>query len=431
MTVHVSRVFIAASLLLAVFLICSCSFSRLEHDLQEQKSVVRIDAQVIDQAGGSTPLVAALVEVSNPVQPRLVNYRELTGQGSVVFLAPPGLYRVFAFENPDQSRVYHKENRFGCSEVIEAQGPGGRVNVKVVIPKALDNVLAERIDALCQGMKREIVNARAYTGTVTTLDDPAFDKDNVQMGLWEPYRFTKEVPMGIFFLGPYDPKKIPVLLIHGVSGSPRNFRRIIDALDRDRFQPWVFYYPTGFSIELVAGYLDLLMDSLCFRHRFKEVEVVAHSMGGLVARAYLTRMRQRPRSYRISDFITISTPWGGHKAALSGLKYAPAVIPVWRDIAPGSRFLTGLFERPLPEHIGFYLLFGFKNKGRFHGENNDGAVTIASQLRQEAQDEAVILRGFDETHMGILEAEEVIRLINGILRGDFSQYARCLKRTGD
>ena len=54
------------------------------------------------------------------------------------------------------------------------------------------------------------------------------------------------------------------------------------------------------------------------------------------------------------------------------------------------------------------------------GEANDGTVTVASQLRQEAQRGAARLYGFNETHMGVLESAEVSALLNGLLRNTFA-----------
>jgi hypothetical protein len=55
------------------------------------------------------------------------------------------------------------------------------------------------------------------------------------------------------------------------------------------------------------------------------------------------------------------------------------------------------------------MLFGFK------GESGDGTVTIASQLRPEAQEEARTLRGFDETHTGIVASPAVAAHLGEIL----------------
>jgi hypothetical protein len=42
-------------------------------------------------------------------------------------------------------------------------------------------------------------------------------------------------------------------------------------------------------------------------------------------------------------------------------------------------------------------------------------VSVASQLRPAAQQGAVRVEGFDETHMGVLEAKEVSARLNELL----------------
>ena len=49
-------------------------------------------------------------------------------------------------------------------------------------------------------------------------------------------------------------------------------------------------------------------------------------------------------------------------------------------------------------------------------ENNDGVVTLASQLRQDAQDKALQIPGYDENHVGILANDDVIKKVNQILK---------------
>jgi hypothetical protein len=121
-------------------------------------------------------------------------------------------------------------------------------------------------------------------------------------------------------------------------------------------------------------------------------------------------------------YITISTPWAGHKAAEAGVKHAPTVVYVWNDMVPRSPYLTDLFfitrdgasvHRPLPPGIQHHLLFGFKHSGT--GECSDNAVTVASQLDASAQADASRLYGFDETHMSILGSLETSQLVNRLL----------------
>ena len=86
------------------------------------------------------------------------------------------------------------------------------------------------------------------------------------------------------------------------------------------------------------------MKQLQLRHGFTSYHVIAHSMGGLVSRGFILRNQTGLSRAHIPLYVTISTPWAGHKAAESGIKYAPAVVGVWNDMAPKSAYLTDLFS---------------------------------------------------------------------------------------
>jgi hypothetical protein len=104
----------------------------------------------------------------------------------------------------------------------------------------------------------------------------------------------------------------------------------------------------------------------------------------------------------VRSFTAISTPWDGVTSAESGVKWAPSVIPVWRDLTPDSEFVSSLFDTPLPGGIPFNLLFGFRKDGFIVAGSSDGVIELRSQLRSEAQEEAAWMRGFDEGHVSIL-----------------------------
>jgi len=120
----------------------------------------------------------------------------------------------------------------------------------------------------------------------------------------------------------------------------------------------------------------------------------------------------------VHTYVTISSPLGGMKSAAAGVERSPIVVRSWYGLAPGSPFLDGLFyentektrRRRLPESMAYHLLFGIRGKG-----STDGVVSIGSQLRYEAQEEARSIRGFRETHTSILESPRVAARLNEIL----------------
>src|SRR6185295_7947075 len=117
------------------------------------------------------------------------------------------------------------------------------------------------------------------------------------------------------------PKKVPVLFVHGALGHPGNFTALIARLDRKQFQPWLAYYPTAVRLETTAMSLDRWMQYLYVQYQFPRLAVVAHSMGGLVARAYVNRVAAADdsRAAGLRLFFTISTPWDGHAGAQRGV----------------------------------------------------------------------------------------------------------------
>jgi hypothetical protein len=95
-------------------------------------------------------------------------------------------------------------------------------------------------------------------------------------------------------LQPYDPKKIPILVIHGLGDSQATWAPMIeelraDATIRQNYQIWFFTYPTGFPFPLMAEALRKKMDAINAAYPdHKPIVVIGHSMGGMIARELIT-----------------------------------------------------------------------------------------------------------------------------------------------
>ena len=141
-------------------------------------------------------------------------------------------------------------------------------------------------------------------------------------------------------------------------------------------------------------------------------------MGGLVSREFLLHDFRANGRETVDTFVTIASPLDGVASAGLSLRYSPIVVDSWRDVAPGSAFLEGLYyedpaarstRRRLPPHLDYHLVFAFQD------DSGDGVATISSQLRNEAQEEASTLRGFEATHTGVLRSPAVARHLGRVL----------------
>jgi pimeloyl-ACP methyl ester carboxylesterase len=420
-------VYLLSTVLLGVSM-SGCMFMRLSEDLKQvQDKEAYIRGRVSYDVKEKAPVLMLLVTVDGNKR-KVVDFSVMEQPGLYAFFVPQGTYYVTGVidrnENMrgDYGEIY---GVYGAPDpvVIEQAGIINGIDLK------LDRVIDEaEVDlSLWSEIKLEESSASAYisaAGVVADLDNSHFSPEYAQKGVWEPYSTLREVGIGLYFLEEYDPDKIPILFVYGVAGNAQNWRVFFDHLDRDRFQPWFFNYPSGLDLNFIGDALNGVIKWLYGQYHFESLFLVAHSMGGLVSRyAILQNVYEDHHDY-IRLYVSISTPWAGHRAAVKGVQNAPAVVPSWRNVVPDSAFISGLYDRKLPGTIPHYLLFSYSGRSDRMDENNDGAVTLESQLDYRAQRQAQAIYGFDENHVKVLFSEDVIDTFNDILR----QRAEALPR---
>ncbi|NPV74903.1 MAG: alpha/beta hydrolase [Anaerolineae bacterium] len=120
----------------------------------------------------------------------------------------------------------------------------------------------------------------------------------------------------------------PVHMVHGYFGSEDTWQYLISRLDREKFDAQAGRYLPGFensSIEAMAEDLESDIAGLLNEYRNKDIkitkaDVVAHSMGGLITRQYMTRNENYKN---IRKLIMLATPnhgvndWVGVPRALA------------------------------------------------------------------------------------------------------------------
>lgn len=250
-------------------------------------------------------------------------------------------------------------------------------------------------------------------GTIRTLGDPIFSPEMGGLGMYEPAAFLEAAPMMVYALEEDVGYKVPVVFVHGIGGSARDFSEIVARLDRRLYRPWFFHYPSGTDLsQLSAMFYRLFLSGRVMPTQETPMVIVAYSMGGLVVRDALNRCTGRKDEADVRCLITLASPLGGHPAAKSGTR-APVVIPSWYDLAPDSEFIRDLHRRPLPAQTQYHLYcaLGRSNPDGGAEASSDGVVPVSSQRTARAQSEATEYKGFNDTHTGVLHNPDTIQHI--------------------
>ena len=273
-------------------------------------------------------------------------------------------------------------------------------------------------------------------------------------------------------LQPFDPKRTPVIFVHGLASGPLYWTPMINNLVEDpeirrRYQFWVFWYPTGYPFPYSAVQLRDELDSI--KQAFpntKRAVLIGHSLGGLVVRLLVTDAGERiwrdlfgksPAEMQLTGSaaqllkrslifnhrpdveraIFITTPHRGSTVASHWwIRMAARVVKQprsFRDIraivnadpaaehfnripncvetlAPDDPIVLALDKLPVAPQIPFHTIEG--DRGRGDAPNsNDGMVAYWSSHLDGATSEIVIPSGHAaQVHPeGIAEVRRILR----------------------
>ncbi len=211
---------------------------------------------------------------------------------------------------------------------------------------------------------------------------------------------------------PNDPSRPTVCLVHGLNSSSAGFVHMIPWLEEAGYGIVVYDYP--FNRGLAESCRGLARDWPAFRAEVKDNlpwAIVAHSMGGLVARslveseagpardvgsliliAPVNQGSQLARAQTVVQLMTGLQAINGKDAAKSLMNLSNGLSQPAEDMLPGSPFLKALNRRPRRPGVRYHILagdVGFLTRGaRAEIEGRVNFVTrnsgIFGQLTQAA-----------------------------------------------
>lgn len=173
-----------------------------------------------------------------------------------------------------------------------------------------------------------------------------------------------------------DPEGRMVVLVHGLDCNRTNWYPMADLLIGEGYQIAYFTYPSDGPLEESAAMLSREMTDLRGRYPSLSIDMIAHSMGGLVARRYV---EGDDYAGGVNHLILLGTPnlgsnWAAYRIALEFeehwqlYRHEKGWSPTWmitdglgeagRDLKPTSRFLKELNARPRRAGVAYTIVAG-------------------------------------------------------------------------
>lgn len=231
----------------------------------------------------------------------------------------PGLAGPPAFERADRIPVSDlafgqrfATNGFGVALVASTPRCNGSPQCRLIPPEGVTRAAVAWVEADTEGVPRLVfadplalgsvtVGGRAYALSQDTTAPYAMLADASQLKQLAIRNLLvngKDIGMrqGVYLLEDYDPDKIPIVMLHGLGGSPLVWTRLTNRIQgtpalRARYQVWHVVYQTNAPVLVsrlrVQGFLDeawAALDPGGQAPARRHVVLVGHSMGGVIAR---------------------------------------------------------------------------------------------------------------------------------------------------
>jgi pimeloyl-ACP methyl ester carboxylesterase len=351
---------------------------------------------------------------------------------------PVGEHRLLAVADVDSDGHYEQDEVIGEAVLrLSAEDPASRVRGGVDIQLGEPRTLALTALPTRTAPRPSAAPAESLfypKGSLRALEDSLFGEEMTALGMYDPAAFMERAPMMFYALEDDLFHKIPIVFVHGIGGSTRDFDSMVERLDRSRFKPWFFFYPSGAPLGQVAAlFQKIYLSGEVVPRDETPMIIVAHSMGGLIVREAMNL--GDPERLHVPLLITIASPFGGHSAAAKAVARAPMVLPSWRDLDPRGPFTKRLFRNALPVETEHHLFYDYLDESQIRDSRaTDGVISLSSQLARSAVERAHRLHGFRSNHTAILHdpamIQEMVQLLDTVRSPLPEDHLRVLAQGG-
>ena len=396
----------------------------LERDYAPQDCFGLTGRVAVPKAEKQPLLVAALAHDGG----ELVGSREIIAEtGYYALLLPSGTYDLVFFADLNHDGFYESNEVVGRTPPDAPVAVGAKESSDGMLVPAPEVALDLGRPSSVGAVVRVKMVPRPFV--VESVDDPIFAPEMGELGVYHPTQFLAKTQSWVFSVGPPDFSKVQVVLVHGIDGTPRDFRTLIPSIDSKRYQIWLFYYPSGLRLDQLGIALARVVDRASAEIGRPDLRlvIVAHSMGGLVGRRAVNELCKSGKPPYLRLYASFDTPYGGVESAAGAVERGTELIPSWVDVAAGSPFLTHLYETPIPKDLPFHVFFGW-GEAQDHGPGpaGDGTIALPSQLDPRVQSAATRMMGYGATHVGILSDPKALEELGRVLE-ETTEPAKAVK----
>jgi len=427
--IAVRQLLVLLSLIVSGLVVSSCAMKDLKDNLEVAKQEYGyFKGQANGADEGSNVLIGLFRRDETGMA--ITNVRTVSSGEIFYILVRKADYVIFAFSDTNGDFAYQAGEpaaRIDDPFINWASDMPGQDQVDLAalqieeIKLAKATVLDQKLDLSVAALRKETASAKKFL-RVVSWDEEQFSTETAIRGLWEPEWFEKEIGYGLYVLKEFNPTQKSILLVHGVNDSPRVFETLANAIPAD-YQLLLFHYPSGFPLRHTSYELNKALDELIRRYQIPQLDIIAHSMGGLVSKGMIYQVDEAVRQ-RMRLFISIASPFAGHAGAaagikaagITGIKWAVAVAPSWRAMAPDSQYLRTISGLDLSQGPSHHLFFAFSHEAGGKSEGDDGVVTVESQLTWSAQHNATAIYGIGDSHVGAVSNPCTLALLTAILQ---------------
>jgi pimeloyl-ACP methyl ester carboxylesterase len=187
----------------------------------------------------------------------------------------------------------------------------------------------------------------------------------------------------------------PVIVIHGYAMNRANFIPMAKRLAAAGLGPVIgFEYWSLGKVVDAAKRLTTLVTDVCKRTGAASVDIIGHSMGGVIARYFVLKLSG---DQRVTHLITIGAPHAGTEVSAIGIGRAR------KELQRNSALVQRLAAAPLPTHTDVTVIWS----------RADALVPGAGQAHISCNREII----YDDLgHMAMLDCSRVSQDIISILR---------------